>query len=70
MVNDLALDVVCVGCGWSGSQVCWDIEREFCHWLRIDRNLGAGVCSGCADCVPDWDAGKHDTRTRIGPIDV
>lgn len=60
---------LCVGCECTEGRQCWD-HGKLCHWLRVDRDLGKGVCSCCADCVPDWDAGKYDKRTRIGPIDV
>lgn len=69
--TNIALVAKCVGCGCTDLQACWDGKQdETCHWLRVDRNLGLGVCSCCANRVQAWDTGDYDPRTRIGPTDV
>ncbi|GAB1832080.1 hypothetical protein MyNCGM70_49680 [Achromobacter xylosoxidans] len=71
MARNLLSIAQCVGCGCTDRQACCGTKgADPCYWLRVDRTLGKGVCSGCAEYVQAWDAGKYDKRIRIGPIDV
>lgn len=42
----------CIGCGCTDVRACAD----GCHWLRVDRTIGQGVCGKCPGSVPAWDA--------------
>lgn len=42
----------CIGCGHVDRLVC---ERGGRHWLRLDRNRGAGVCNQCTAYFAAWD---------------
>lgn len=62
----------CVGCGCDDLNACMRITldpcrpiREPCHWLRVDRDDGTGVCSCCPDHLARYDAGDHSLRVRI-----
>jgi len=47
---------VCVGCGCDDLHACLDTANGCgCHWLRVDREVGAGVCSCCPQYVKSWD---------------
>lgn len=49
---------ICVGCGCTDSAACWDDDKGApCHWDRVDREAGLGVCSSCKHLVDDWDSG-------------
>jgi len=49
----------CVGCWCSDTRACIDeTSHEPCHWLRVDRQSGTGVCSCCTDQLQAWDAGQ------------
>lgn len=55
----------CIGCGCTHERPCWlddDVECSTCTWLKIDRALGVGVCSECADLQSGWDAGERTPR--------
>lgn len=43
----------CVGCGCDDDHAC----AEGCFWLRVDYQIGQGVCSECPSHVVDWDRG-------------
>jgi hypothetical protein len=43
---------VCIGCGCDDLHAC----PRGCSWLRVDRDLGQGVCSECGHLVEDWDS--------------
>lgn len=54
---------ICIGCGCTDMHACWDDAKEApCHWDRVDREAGLGVCSCCRDLVEDWDRGDRDMR--------
>jgi len=44
-------NAVCIGCGCDDFHAC----EGGCHWLRLDRMAGAGVCSKCESKVQLWD---------------
>lgn len=45
----------CIGCGCTDERAC----EGGCFWLRLDRIVGLGVCSECADHEDRWDAGDR-----------
>lgn len=52
---------VCIGCGCDDLHACMR-SIEPCHWLRVDRDAGRGVCSVCPGLVVNWDAGERGER--------
>lgn len=54
----------CIACGCTDDRAC-ETALGPCSWLRVDRVLGVGVCSGCADAVAAWDAGE---RAPLGAL--
>lgn len=55
----MAETTYCVGCGCSDDDACVDEFLETCRWLRVDRDIGRGVCSACPERVEPWDAGAR-----------
>jgi len=50
----------CIGCGCDDKHACWDdVAERPCHWLRLDRTAGLGVCSACTGDVERWDRGDR-----------
>lgn len=48
----------CIGCHCDDNAACVHPDTEKpCHWLRVDRELGKGVCSMCPGYVKGWDQG-------------
>lgn len=45
----------CVGCGCTDDCAC----EDGCRWLRVDYEVGLGVCSMCPEMVDAWDAGER-----------
>lgn len=58
---------LCIGCGCDDLHACWDEqEGRPCHWLRVDRRAGLGVCSACGDeLAAAWDAGDRTLRVPV-----
>ena len=40
-------EATCIGCGCTDSHACVNEWHEPCHWLKVDRRAGLGVCSAC-----------------------
>jgi hypothetical protein len=58
----------CIGCGCTDAAACWDPQTEQpCHWTRLDRASGLGVCSCCQDHIARWDAGDRAIRAKYRP---
>lgn len=51
----------CIGCSCTDINACYDIYMEPCHWLRVNRETGKGVCSECSNWVPLWDAEEYSS---------
>ena len=67
MIYDEQKIAQCIGCGCDDNHACYDeIADNPCHWVRLDRSAGLGVCSACPDDVPRWDAGD---RTIAVPVE-
>ncbi|WP_413724709.1 hypothetical protein [Sodalis sp. RH16] len=41
----------CMSCGCTDDHACVDEHDTPCHWVKVDRAAGTGICSQCA---PDW----------------
>ncbi len=41
----------CMGCGCTDDHACVDEHGVACHWVKVDRAAGTGICSQCA---PAW----------------
>lgn len=56
----------CIGCGCNDLRACWDDEAlQPCHWVRVDRDAGLGVCSCCKELVQAWDDGDRTIRVPV-----
>lgn len=62
----------CIGCGCDDTRACWDDEAgQPCHWVRLDRRNGLGVCSVCKEeHAARWDAGDREVAVPVGPLDT
>lgn len=38
-------EIVCIRCACTDRKPC----PNWCHWVRVDREAGVGVCSNCAE---------------------
>jgi len=47
----------CIKCWCDDRNACQLPNGGACSWLTVDRDAGVGVCSGCADVLPLWNAG-------------
>lgn len=50
----------CVGCGCTDENACIDELGYACHWLKVNRDTGLGVCTCCPEflshpCTPDYE---------------
>jgi hypothetical protein len=41
----------CIKCGCTDDHACVDDHGVACHWVKVDRAAGTGICSQCA---PEW----------------
>lgn len=57
-------ECVCIGCGCTDSEPC-NHGGNFCNWIRIDRDIGMGVCSHCQLSADHWDALRQTGGTMI-----
>jgi len=58
----------CIGCGCTDTQACYDDEADAgCHWERLDRRAGLGVCSCCKEVIEAWDQGDRQIRVPTQP---
>lgn len=48
---------VCIACGCDDLHACDDGSGGACYWVRLDADMGIGVCSQCRRHVPNWDNG-------------
>lgn len=68
MLNNLFSVAICIGCGCDDNHACWDEQTDNpCHWLRLDREAGLGVCSVCAESVDRWDLGGREVAVPRMP---
>lgn len=65
---------ICIQCGCDDYHACVDAFDTPCHWLRLDREQGKGVCSSCEEAVARWDAGSRmpaqSIMTSKGPVSL
>jgi hypothetical protein len=50
----------CIGCGCDDNHAC----AGGCSWLRLDAHTETGVCSGCTEMLPAWEAGQRFEKYR------
>lgn len=62
--EDELLIAKCVGCGCDDLHACISDDQLPCHWLRLDRTLGLGVCSECPGDLTEWDASEHHFKLQ------
>lgn len=56
----------CIECGCNDLNACWDEEANNpCHWIRLDRDAGLGVCSACHDAAARWDEGDRNVAVPV-----
>lgn len=55
----------CIGCDCNDARACDDFG-EPCHWIRLDKIRGVGVCSGCPDHAERFDDGE---RRIVGEVE-
>ena len=59
---------ICIGCGCDDLNACYDEEKgSACHWERLDRAAGLGLCSTCRHLVEAWDTGDRQIRGLVEP---
>jgi len=62
----------CIGCGCSDRHACVAPVTGACFWIKVDRELGIGVCSECPERVDLFEAWQnhahHGEPTRRPPI--
>lgn len=60
----------CIGCACDDDHPCITERGDGewgCHWVRLDRAAGLGVCSMCPGSdVSRWDTGDRNVRTAAG----
>lgn len=50
----------CIGCGCDDYHACIDDNNgQPCSWIRLDREIGLGVCSACPSYAERWDNGDR-----------
>ncbi|WP_219729122.1 hypothetical protein [Pectobacterium odoriferum] len=50
-IEKIVTIATCIGCGCTDNHACVNEYHEACHWLRVNRNTGLGVCSQCAEFI-------------------
>lgn len=61
----------CIGCGCNDLQACYDEATGCgCHWLELDRRIGRGVCSVCADERRRWADGDRSFGVPVNVDDL
>ncbi len=54
-------EAVCIGCGCCDSHACVtaltldNTELSACFWIKVDYELGIGVCSECPEKVEEFE---------------
>jgi hypothetical protein len=59
---------VCIGCGCDDNHACAGAVGEPCHWVRIDRDAGIGLCSECIEHSQRWDRGDRQFAVPVEAI--
>ncbi|HBD1844134.1 TPA: hypothetical protein KIA93_000340 [Salmonella enterica] len=58
--RDFIKEVTCIGCGCTDSRNCLDAFHNPCHWIKVNRETGLGVCSHCKSFLNHPCAREHD----------
>ena len=54
-----APEAFCIGCGCSDRHACVAPVTGACFWIKVDRELGIGVCSECPERVDLFEAWQN-----------
>jgi len=49
-------EAFCIGCGCSDGHACVSPVTEACFWIKVDREIGIGVCSECPEHIELFEA--------------
>jgi len=52
-------EATCIGCGCSDRHACVAPVTGACFWIKVDRELGIGVCSECPERVDLFEAWQN-----------
>jgi hypothetical protein len=59
----------CIGCGCHDFAACSNEQTGVpCHWLRVDRKVGLGVCSECGAHLARWEAGERERPVALNSL--
>jgi hypothetical protein len=56
------LTAKCIGCGCTDDHACVE-NGQPCHWLRVNRVEGIGVCSSCPDALNQFASDSQEQAT-------
>jgi len=56
-----SINATCIGCGCDDEHACCNHNLP-CHWLVVDYDKQAGVCSECEEYVTLWDQGVREYK--------
>lgn len=56
------LTAKCIGCGCTDDHACVE-NGQPCHWLRVNRVEGIGVCSSCPDALNQFASTSQEQAT-------
>jgi len=64
-------EATCIGCGCSDSHACVTAitlddpisALQGCFWVKVDYELGLGVCSECVEKIEEYE--ERVNRTRL-----
>ena len=48
-------DAKCIGCGCTDSRACTHPVIGPCFWVKVDYELGIGVCSECVEKIEEFE---------------
>jgi len=60
-----APEAFCIGCGCSDRHACVTPVTGACFWIKVDRELGIGVCSEYPDRVDLFEAWQNHAHEKL-----
>jgi hypothetical protein len=48
-------EATCIGCGCSDGHACVHSVTGPCWWIKVDRELGIGICSECEHKIEEYE---------------
>ena len=69
---------VCIGCGCTDDHACVtaptldDVATGFdaCFWIKVDRELGLGVCSECVDKIEEFEQRQQRLHRVVAEVNM